>query len=432
LDSEGFDFKIDVESAVRYLDFNSESWEIFHELEIKKTVRIEKGEISHISENIEEGIAFRAILDGKVGFSFTTDEGNIIEACEMAIKIAKISEDRLKGFPEGSRSKVDGVYFKETADQIFGKGEWLIDAGESMIEIANESGVNLADGFIELSITKREILNSSGAELNDLQTSCSAFAECVYEDGSAYDMAFSRNLDLSVERIVKNASFFSIQSSKGGKIESGVYDVVLSPLAVHQLLYFALYPAFSFENVMKNRSPLADKIGERIFGDVTIRDDGCVNRMFMSSEFDDEGLATRNTVLVEKGVLTNYLRDWKSSSEFEEEPTGNGVRYERNSYPSIHPTNMLIEPSEREYEFGECFYINSLTGSHTSNPVNGDFSLECSGIIYSDADKPIKSAMIYGNVYDLLNRLIYGGKEDIQVENTITPWLKFKELRLKG
>jgi PmbA protein len=427
------DFRIDVEAAKKYLDFSADAWEIFHEIELKKTLKIEKGRITHITEDVEEIVAFRVISNERVGFSCTTDGDRLIDTCEKAIKISKISEEVLKEFPEGGVTEVKGILSKKVLDEISGEGEWLRGAANRMIEIAKDRKVNPADGLIELSFTKTEIVNSSGAELESEETATSAFIECVYEDGAAYDLSFSRDLNVDIERISKNASHFAIQYSKGGKIEPGTYNTILSPLAVHQLLFYSLYPAFYYENVKKGRSPLADKLGERIAGSVDIVDDGTADGLIASSGFDDEGNCTSRTVLVNSGVLSDFLRDWRNAVDSGKEPTGNGIRLERNSYPSTLPTNMIVLPEERENDFGNGIYIHSLTGAHTSNPVSGDFSLECSCILHTDeGEKPVRSAMIYGNVYELMKKIAYGGKESLQIENTSSPWLKFEGVDVRG
>jgi PmbA protein len=421
------EFQIDLEPAVKFLEFNSDSWEIFHEVEVKKAVRIEKGRIKHLIVEKEEGVAIRVIIDGRVGFSFTTDPDALIETCERAMKISRISEEKLDDFPEGGLSKVNSIYHRKVVEAE----EWLKEAGKTVISTVLEKGVNPAEGVIEASGTKKKILNSAGAELESKETFVSAFIECVHGEGAAYDLASSRNVDIDLERMAENASTFAIHSSKGGKIEAGRYDIVLSPLAVHQLLFHALYPAFSIENVMKGRSPLANRLNEEVFGEISLIDDGRQDGLFMSSPFDDEGSPTQKTVLVESGILKNFLKDWKWSKEVSADPTGNGIRQERNSYPITLPTNILVQVQAQE-DYEKALYIHSFTGAHTSNHVSGDFSLECAPAILTNEDKPIKTAMLYGNVYDLLKKVEFGGKEKIQVENTYTPWLKFLGVEVKG
>ncbi|MBO8182506.1 MAG: TldD/PmbA family protein [Archaeoglobus sp.] len=415
------DFQMELEPPIKFLEFNSDAWEIFHEVEVKKAVRIEKGRIKHLVEEREEGVAIRAIVNGRVGFSFTTDANALIDACERAVKITKISEERLNDFPEGGFSRVNGIYGKI-------EGDWLKEAGEIVIS-AVEEGVNPAEGVVEVSEIKKKILNSSGAELESNETFVSAFIECVFEEGAAYDLASARDSSIDLEGMAKNASTFAKHSAKGSKIEPGKYDVVLSPLATHQLLFHALYPAFSVENVVKGRSPLANKLDQKIFGEVSLIDDGRKDGLLMSSPFDDEGNATQRTEIVEKGILKDFLKDWKWANEFSADPTGNGIRQERNSYPATLPTNVLIEVEEGK-DYGKALYIHSFTGAHTSNPISGDFSLEISPAIYDGM--PIKTGMLYGNIYELLKKIEVGGREKVQVENTYTPWLKFLGIEIKG
>ncbi|AGK61666.1 putative Zn-dependent protease and their inactivated-like protein [Archaeoglobus sulfaticallidus PM70-1] len=420
------DFRMNIEHAARYLDFNSDSWEIFHEIEYQKVLKIEKNRLSSLIDDVEEGIAVRVINDSKVGFAYTTDPDSIISACEMAVKISRVSEDRLSDFPEGGAAMVDGIFSEKVVETIK-QPEWLYETGKRMTAIADEEKVNLTEGVIELSASKTRILNSTGTEVEKEETAVSVFVECVSESGSAYDVAYSRDLDLDVENVVRNSSLFSKQTDE--KIDSGEYNVVFSPLAVHQLLNYALYPAFFADNVLKGRSMLKDKLGEKIFSDISIIDDGTADSLLMSSPFDDEGVESRRSYIIKDGVLEGFINDWKSSIELNGEPTGNGIRIERNSFPATSATNMILE-IEEESEYDSAIYVHSLTGAHTSNPVSGDFSLQCSNLLFNG--KPVKPVMISGNVYDLLKKAEYGGKEKIQVENTYTGWIEFSDVRIRS
>jgi len=141
----------------------------------------------------------------------------------------------------------------------------------------------------------------------------------------------------------------------------------LSPLAVNQLLSYTLYPAFSAENVAKGRSPI------------------------------------------------------KTGVDFGWNPPGNALREESTSYPAIAPSNVVLDIEvDRCDGFNEMcgnntLYVHSLVGAHTANPVNGDFSVECNNAFLRG--KPVR-AMLYGNIYDALKRVVCQSKPK-QVDNTV-------------
>ena len=150
----------------------------------------------------------------------------------------------------------------------------------------------------------------------------------------------------------------------------------------------------------------------------------------MSFSFDDEGVEPKKTVVFEEGTLKSYITDFRYALEIGIEPTGNCLRGD-DLYPTTSPTNVIIEFKERDDEIDDnALIIHALIGAHTSNPVNGDFSLECMNafLVKKGEKKAVKSAMIYGNVYELFRNVEVFGRDVRQVDNTITPSIRFRDV----
>ncbi len=389
-------------------------WELY-EYRIKGiSAEIEAGKLKTVESYIESGYSARVILNGRVGFASSSDKQRAIE---MAEKIARVSEDEMPDFPTGRFTRVRGIYDKkvEKIDSEFLRGEY-----ELLISSASKAKISSAS--ITHEVHEVKITNSFGLECSEKSTLSSLIVETVYDGGSAYEIVEGRGAELEIEGAVKKAEELAVQSSKAEKIESGIYDVVMDPIAVHQLFFYALYPSFSAENVEKGRSRI--RIGDEL-GNVTLIDDPTLDGGLMSCSFDDEGVDSRQTVLVEKGVVRSYYTDWKHSKKYG--VTGNGFRMEENSFPSPLPSNVVVMTDEAG-EDGKYLRVHSLIGSHTANPISGDFSLECLNATLGE--KPVKGAMIYGNVFEILKKLEGELGERRQVENTITKSLKFSELRV--
>jgi len=408
-----------MDKILKFLDENTDDWEVYCERSNHKSVSIEKGKIKIIESCKDVDYAVRVIVDGKVGFATSSEIS--IELCEMAIKIAKVSEEKLKEFPIGGKTNVEGIYDKKIEEV---SSEWLLDKAQALINSV-DSKVNPAHGSIEVVVDEVRLINSH-VELKYKSTFCEAFLEVVYRDNSAFELEQSRMLKLDLEFIGRKASELVLMKSV--KIEKGKYDVVLSPIAVHELLSNALYPSFYSENVMKGRSMLTE-IGKKYI-DITIIDDGTIPYGLLSIPFDDEGVESKRTVIFEDGVLKSYITDFRHALEMGIDPTGNGLRGE-DLYPVTSPTNVILvgEKSEDIVD-NNTLIVHALAGAHTSNPVSGDFSLECmNAFIYKNGEmQSVKSAMIYGNIYDLLRKVEVFGKDVRQIENTITPSIRFKDV----
>ena len=414
-----------MDEIIKFLDKNTDGWEIYRERSTSKSISIEKGKVKIIESSEDVDYAVRVIVNGKVGFA--TSSRLSIDLCERAIKIARISEEELKELPEGKKVNVEGIY-DARVEGI--DSNWLIESAEVLINSAKEVGdVNPAQGYVEASVDEIRLINSYGTYLEEKLTVCEAFLECVIENSNAFEFDQSRTSKIDLEFVGKRSAELAVDSLKAEGIESGRYDVVLSPIAVHELLSYALYPAFFAENVIKGRSPLTE-LGKNYIGEVTLIDDGTIPYGLVSFSFDDEGVKPKSTTIFEEGVLKSYITDFRHALEIGIEPTGNGLRGD-DLYPVTSPTNVVFEFKEESRDIeDDALVIHALIGAHTSNPVSGDFSLECiNTFLVKDGERrAVKSAMIYGNVYDLLRNVEIFGKDVRQIENTIAPSIRFKDV----
>ncbi|RLI77083.1 hypothetical protein DRP05_11250 [Archaeoglobales archaeon] len=409
--------------AAKFLEKNADAWEIFKAKEHLKVLKIENNRIKSVNEGLEEGYAVRVVVNGKVGFASGND---LMEICKNAIKIARISEERLEEFPFSKHKKAEGIH-----DKRFDESDnWLLESAEVVLNTIDEFGC-IINSTIEAGKNEVTIVNSSGLDCTETSTSFGGLVEVVREDSSSYEIQESRKMDVDFEWMTKKAAKLTLEGLKAVKLDKGVYDVVLSPIAVHQLLFFALYPAFSAENFLKGRSAL--KIGDEV-GKITIVDDGKLKGGLFTSSFDDEGMDTKKTVVVDRGEFRSFLADFKYSKELNIDATGNCYREELNSYPTIAPTNVVLDFKDKvELEGEKILEIHAFIGSHTSNPVSGDFSLECMNAVLIDKERiPIKTAMIYGNVYEFLKKIDGFGRDTRQFENTITPSILFRDVVVSG
>jgi len=388
-------------------------WEIFEYRTKTVSAEIEAGKLKFVSSALEHAFSARVILRGRVGFASASTKD---EALSLAEKIARVSEDELDDFPCEKPARVKGIYDRRVEEV---DSEFIMDEFERLMSSANRA--TIAAARIEHAVGEVRITNSFGLESYERSTFSSFMAEAVFQDGSGYEFCDSRSIELDIEWAVEEAERLAVDSAKAVKIESGIYDVILQPIAVHQLLSNTLYPSLSAENVDKGRS--AVKLGDE-FGNITLVDDPTVEGGLMSCGFDDEGVSARKTVLIDNGVVKSYYTDWKHSKKYG--VTGNGFRVDK-SFPSPMVSNVVLK-TERARADDDCLVIHSLIGSHTANPLSGEFSLECNNAYLRG--EAVKGAMIYGNVFDLLKK-IQGGLGDVrQVENTITGSLRFEGVRV--
>jgi PmbA protein len=388
-------------------------WEIFSEKIVGYSAEIEAGKLKILKKVVDKAYAVRVIENGRVGFSAGRDLEKTIESAK---KIAKISEEVLKEFPVEKAAKVDGLYDArfENISSDYIKEEYEIVM--SSIEKAR-----IANALIAHEIVEVELRNSSGAELTEKGTFSFFSVETVFNGGSGFAQTQSRKIELDIEKTVTYAEELALKSAKAEKIDSGYYDLVLMPQAIHQLFSHTLYPSLSAENVARGRSRL--HIGADL-GNIRILDDPTLPYGFASYSFDDEGVMARRKVLVDGKVLCFYS-DLKNAEKFG--LTGNGLRISIDSPPVPMPSNLIIEVQER-VDKSRALIIHNFLGAHTANSVSGDFSVETLNAEFEE--KAIKGTMIYGNIFELLSKIQGYCSERVQIENTLTPAIRFRSVKI--
>ncbi|ACV24274.1 TldD/PmbA family protein [Methanocaldococcus fervens] len=347
------------------------------------------------------GIGVRVIKDGKVGFAYANkfDENIVYKAMKNLV------EDKYTKFAEPQKYKEPkGMFYKEILDL---DEEKLLEDLITMRDIALENNAIVLSGGISKEVGYARLINSNGVDVEEEDTYFSASISIMYDGETSYESKTQHNI-FDVEEISYKALDLA-KKSANGKSLSYKGNIILSPRALYELLPYTLMPAFSAENVQRDRSVLKGKIGEQIFGEnITIIDDGTLDYALYSSKCDGEGTATQRTVLVKDGVLKNYLYDIKRANKEGKISTGNASRG-YNSLPYISPTNFIIEGTKNSLDdFDEYVYVNGVIGSHTSNPITGDFAVEIqNSYLYKNGEIiPIKKGMFSGNIFEMFKEAI--------------------------
>jgi len=162
--------------------------------------------------------------------------------------------------------------------------------------------------------------------------------------------------------------------------------------------------------VQKGASPLGGRIGEKLLdGRITIHDDAVIDYAASSAPHDTEGLRSRRTPIIEKGVLRSYLFDLQTAGMLNAEPTGNGLR-NYGSQPAPGHNNTVVSVGDTPYEemlrgVRRGLLVDHVLGGGMSNTLAGEFSvnLELGFLIENGAlAGRVKNCMLFGNVYELL------------------------------
>jgi PmbA protein len=419
---------MDEEKALKFLLRKADEAEIYYMKEESNKVSIRGGEVEIFEGSSASGYGIRVINKKRMGFTYsnTLDEKTLTRALE----IAKISEeDEYISLPkQGSYPRVKGGFDVNIRSLEI---EDAVELAKTLIEPCEKYGVLPASGGSTWSTYEVRVANSKGVWGEEKGTVCSCYLNAVARgNGVSTGMEYmsSRNLDLDFASIGEAASKLARDSLGARKIGSLEASVVLKPNAVAELLESVLVPSLSADNVQRGRSYLGDKLNKKVFSDFDVVDHGTKPRGLNTSKFDSEGVASQRTTLVKDGVLKGFLYDTYSANKASMGSTGNAQRGSYSSLPYIDATNLVLSgPGGIE---GDGLVVNGLIGAHTSNPVSGDFSLETRNAFYQS--KPIKKALIAGNIYELLRNIKGFGRDVKQVGSVVTPSIEFSNVKIMG
>ena len=193
------------------------------------------------------------------------------------------------------------------------------------------------------------------------------------------------------------------RSERFADAPTGTTAVYLTPQAVSGFLW-AVNMGVNGRNVAKGTSPLRDRLGEQVFDPhLTLIDDPHVDYCPAAAEIDGDGVPTRRSTIVEKGVLKMFLYDLDSAGLAGAEPTGHRgcSPYSAEILPGDKPSESLLASVH------DGLYVKGVMGLGQSNIINGDFACNVSlGYRIRDGEfvGRVKNIMIAGNLYDILAR----------------------------
>jgi PmbA protein len=221
------------------------------------------------------------------------------------------------------------------------------------------------------------------------------------------------------------------------KVETQKVPVVFEPRVARGLLG-NIFEAVHGMSVYRQQTFLAGKLGERVASEqVTVIDDGTIPGLFGTSPFDDEGVPSRRTVVIEKGVLKSYLLNCYAARKLGLKTTGNASRGLTGNAGIGHGNFFLekgVEAPERILAgIPNGFYVTEVQGFGV-NIVTGDYSQGAAGLWIRNGELafPVSEVTIAGNLKEMLLGLEAVGS-DLEFRGSVAaPTVKIGEMTVGG
>jgi PmbA protein len=415
------------------------------------SVAIERGQITKSNRIIDRGLGVRVSVTKAVGFAYTNiiNSQNAIEDTILkALSAARASkpDQDWKGLPERKPfSSAEKTYDPEI---LALRSEDLVNAASVMLDAAANADKRVfpIEGGVGAAYLSNAIANSNGIKGFDKGTVIECSLAAIAKEGNTvtpmcFEFNAERSYDVDVEWVGKEAARLAVSALKTKRVETRSTKLILTQFALQELLYYTLINAVKADSVQRNQSPFKGKIGTKVASEnLTTYDDGLFPSGLRTATFDGEGAPHQKTLLVEKGVLRNFLYDNYSAKKEGKESTGNASRTGYLSTPSIEATNFHIMPGSKTSdqlinEVDDGLIIYYLQGAHSSNPVSGEFSVVATPawkIRKGEIVHCSRGVMLAGNIFEVLKNVSAVADNERKMGQLVSPWLLVENVKVIG
>jgi PmbA protein len=411
---------------------------------------VRMGELETLKEAGSRAAGLRVLIGKKMGASYTSDltpEG-IRQMVRSAIDLAALTtEDPFSGLPDAEEfGSIKGdlkLFSNRTAELPTEERISLARRAEAAALAVDPRITNSEGGSFDCSVGGRVFANSRGFSGAYRTSYCSISAVPVATQNGTMerDYWFTIARDYSTlespELVGRTAAARAIRRLGAVKVDTQKVPVIFEPRIARTLLS-NIFDAIDGRSIYRKASFLAGKLGEKIASEkITVIDDGTIPGLFGTQPFDDEGIPTRRTPVIEKGVLKNYLLNTYTARKLGMKTTGNASRGITGN-AGIGHGNFFLEAGDKTPEeilasVKNGFYVTELLGSAV-NTVTGDYSRGAAGMWIRDGELafPVSEVTIASTLQEMLNGVAAIGS-DLEFRGSVSaPTIMLGEMTVAG
>jgi len=422
------DFMLSKEDMKKILDVALEGGGDFAEVFVEKRkgeeFTIEDRALKTLKSEETHGVGIRVISGDYVGYSVSEDL-----RMESLLPVAK-QAGRIAG-------NGGGVLSIGIGPVVYQRAESSLDVPDrekvELIRRAEASALGhekITQAWVSYKDFSREfvVINSEGVYATSEEVYSRLVVEVLGEDGGIRHPGRSARggycgIEMYSgdvpERVGQEAAKMA-QIMLGAKpAPAGEMPVILGDSDGSVFLHEAIGHSLEADHIQKNNSIFAGKQGKRVAPDiVTIIDDPTIPGQGGSIKMDDEGTVARRTVLVENGILVNFMYDRFTARRAGAELTGNGRRQSYQYYPIPRMTNTCLLGGDSSFEeiiqqVKRGFYAKRFGGGQVS-PASGDFTFAVMEGYYIENGEiayPVRGASLIGNSVRVMQDILMVGND---------------------
>ena len=413
-----------------------EDGELYLQASQSEAFAFDDGRLKSASFDQTQGFGLRAVKGESTGYAHSN------ELSEDAIKRAASTVQAVKGGSDGTMNMGPARTNRQLYTEMNPLASIPFADKVDLLEGINEYARAQDDRVRQLSCSVLgswntvEIIRADGTRVRDTRPLVRLNVSVMMGEGDrqelgsdgrggrqAYDFLFDEGAwKAQVDEAMRQADV----NLRAVDAPAGEMTVVLGPGWPGVLLHEAVGHGLEGDFNRKGTSAFAGLLGEQVAAKgVTVVDDGTMPDLRGSLSVDDEGTPTERTVLIEDGILKNYMQDRLNARLMGMKPTGNGRResFAHQPMPRMTNTYMLagqMDPGEIIASVDDGVYAANFGGGQV-DITNGKFVFSCTEAYRIRGGKiaePIKGATLIGNGPDVLTRVSMIGN-DLKLDNGV-------------
>jgi TldD protein len=391
---------------------------------------LEDGLVRSGSHSVEQGVGIRAISGEKTGFAYADEIilPSLLRASGAARAIAR--QGSTGAVQVWKRHQPPSLYSADDPMRGMGAAE-KVDLLRKVDAYARSRDPRVSQVIVSLAATHETILVAAtdGTLAADIRPLVRLNVNIIAEqngrreqgnDGGGGRFSYSQLLENDGWQIMADEAVRqALVNLEAEAAPAGTMTVVLGPGWPGVLLHEAVGHGLEGDFNRKGTSAYSGRMGQQVAADcVTVVDDGTIEQRRGSLSIDDEGTATQQNVLIEKGVLRTYMQDKLNAGLMNTAPTGNGRRESFAHLPMPRMTNTFMLPGD----FAPEEIIASVDrGLYAANFAGGQVDITSGRFVFSASEaylvengkitRPVKGATLIGNGPDVMNRVSMVGND---------------------
>ncbi len=403
------------------LSTGAEFAELFVEDKKSSSAILDDGRVEELTSGRDRGAGIRVVVGDTTGFAHTADlsGAGLAAAAEVAAAAARGGGGGTRtvsvgaaGIAAGAAAKIlPEDVAKTTKVELLARADAAARAVGSQI---SQVSARYGDGRRRILVANSDGLLATDDQIRTLfSVSCVATGDTGLQTGResvGRTIGFELFDETDVTEMAQRAANRAITKLSARPAPSGTMPVVVGPGGGGVLFHEACGHGLEADLVAKSASVFAGRVGEEVATPlVTLIDDGTMAGEWGHFAIDDEGRRAAHNVLIDRGVLTDYMWDHLRARKEGRPSSGNGRRQSYQHLPMVRMTNTYISngddhPDDIISGTPSGVYVAQLGGGQV-NTATGDFVFgmtEAYLIENGEITDPIRQGNLIGNGPEVL------------------------------